>query len=212
MKYINEKVEIKQTIKATAQSFSYPILREKKEVEKDGKKVKINVPVYKDDEPVLDKSKVQIATMILNEKTGLENRKTFTLHKELSEEELLKMRDKTFIFSGIQEYAHKEGDFTNYTYSAKDFKEIQSNEIIFELNKFFEAIVYNVAFKNEDTIFQLKIQDKLRISLMNVKLKGLKKEEFKSMIGKKCKFENLSIFKAGSNTFYSTKTAPRELK
>lgn len=212
MKYINEKIEIKQTIKATAQSFSYPIMREKKEVEKDGKKVKINVPIYKDDEPVLDKTKVQIATMILNEKSGLEERKTFTLHKELSEEELLKMRDKTFLFSNITEYAHKEGDFTNYTYSAKEFKEVQSSETIFELNKFFEAVIYNVAIKNDDTIFQMKIQDGLRISLMNVKLKGLKKEEYKSLIGKKCKFEKLSVFKASTNTFYSTKTAPKELK
>jgi len=212
MKNINEKIEIKQIIKATVESLSHPILREKKEIEKDGKKIKVNMPVYLNDVPILDKSKIQIATMVLNDKWGLEERKTFTLHKELTEEEQRKMIGKTFIFSNITEYSHKQGDFTNYTYSAKEFREVPSNETVFELNKFFEAIVYNVASKNDDTIFQLKCKDELRVALMNIKLKSSVKDEYKDLIGKKCKFENISIFKSGVNKFYSTKKAPKELK
>ena len=210
MKTINPNFEIIQTITATAEALVFQ--SKKKEVEKDGKKKKV-VDFDDDGNAKIDITRVQVAAFVEDPKTKLDKKESFTLHldKELTDEELKNMRYKTFEFGDVKEYAHKNGDFTTYTYSAsKIIKEVKDVEdVIFVNNKSVTAIVNKIAIKDKDTIFQIRIEDGMRIAVKNIKLKDNNSEELLKLKGKKLRFDGLKVTKMDINTYYSTINLPK---
>lgn len=209
---INEKLDIKVSLKATVSSLDYAVLyTEDNKILRDG-----------DNQIVKDFSKVQIVSNV--KINGKLERYTFTLHKELTVQDMDKMVGKTFEFLNVKEYRKIEsnGKYSNYsfTYSATEFKEIQSKEPIFEISKNLECYLTNVCdtksfdymTKKEkiDTCFQLAyIIDRTEV-IKDIYLKDTKSLLFTNLINKKVLFVGLvETLKNGKN--YITISTPPKL-
>ncbi len=172
---------------------------------------------------VKDFSKVQIVSNI-KEKDGKILRHTFTVHKEMTIQDMDKMKGKTYEFLNVKEYRKIEtnGKYSNYsfTYSATDFKEIQSKEAIFEVSKNLECYLsnvcdtksfdYNTKKEKIDTCFQVGyIIDRVEV-FKDIYLKDTKSLLFKNLENKKVLFVGLvETIKSGKN--YITITTPPKL-
>lgn len=200
---MNSKLEYNLTIVATAQGFGRP------------PKVDKTTGKFEEDANgniIEDMTKIQIQTFTKND-NGKRIRNTFTLHQTLTDEQLEKMIGKTFIFEDIEQYSHKNGDFTTYTYSSKKIgKQIESKEIIFEIRNSLIAIVDNIVQEKENVIFQLEIKEKFKLDIKDIKLKNAKVEIFKNLLDKKVIFENVKVFKINGKTLLSIDKAPTEVK
>lgn len=177
-----------------------------------------------------DKSTFQIQTSIMNDKGVLE-RKTLKINKSLPIEQLEKMIGKTYVFTNIIEYPHKEKSNFNgkefvkytYTYSSDTFEELknQPSQPIYEVQKKCEFNIVNIVKKEgrEDpktkkrtkdyVILQAKEKDGLSFKIYDIKVEDVSFETLKQCLNKKVLFENLTIKNSSNGLVIEANSMPK---
>lgn len=173
-----------------------------------------------------DRSSFQVQTIIENKK-GEDEKHTLKVYKELPPEKLKEMIGSTFLFSEVEEYAHKnsfnvdgnEISFNTYTYSAKDFTKSESVKDIFNVDKSVKIkisktvdIIDKDGKSTGNTKIQTKVIDGLSIDIKTIKLKEITLSSVSNLLGKEVIVKDLVVTKMNGKSFYSSATKPELIK
>jgi len=173
-----------------------------------------------------DRNSFQVQTIIENSK-GEDEKRTLKVYKSLPQDKLEEMIGMTYLFSDVEEYAHKNSfnvdgndvSFNTYTYSAKNFTKIDSKEDVFEVNKSVKITVskiIDILDKDKkstgNTKLQTKIADGLSIDIKTIKLKNIPITQVSELNGKTIYIKDLMVTKMNGKAFYSTQTKPELAK
>jgi hypothetical protein len=169
---------------------------------------------------IIDTKSFQVRTEYENIKNGRLSDKTLKVNLEKTENELDKMLDNTYKFSGVKEFSQKNGDFINYAYSAAKMEKVDNTTDIaniFEINKSGVIKVIKVIPKIRDKkeigsilAFKIDFGDR-KFKTVEMSVNGVKSNELKHLDKKVVEVKKVKVSKMGNNTFYSTTEIPKVL-
>ncbi|MGA1941249.1 hypothetical protein [Arcobacter sp. YIC-310] len=187
--------------------------------------------VWDDDkgEYVEDRSSFQIQSIVWDEELGRFDRRTIKIKKKMEEDELEKLRGRTFFFKDVNVYPNKKTRTNAYGTDnlGEELKDIK--EPTFIVNSHAKVIlshlytpqktvdkkrgmtVKKVKVDTKDTMVQAIIQHGTRVDLKNIKIKNTNVSDIEHLKGQEVIIENIEVFKPSNGaTSYSTETLPKK--
>ena len=177
-----------------------------------------------------DRSNFQIQMIKFDEK-GKQEKNTIRVNVNLSEDELKKMKGKTYLFKNVNVYTLKNSNdlaygvdsigeevkgITEPTFIANSYTKVKVSNLITPTKKVDKKRgnrTVKVDVETKDTLIQSVVQFGTRIDLKSIKIKDIQIGQLEELRGKEILIENIQVFKPmNGSAIYSTETKPKIIK